>query len=128
MPVGKLWEKNMKFFFGILKISEERSRISGSGSINPRIRGFGSGSGSAPKCHGSPTLLETFTCRKILRLCASSLSENVCKNGRYNSNHNGVGGGYVHTDNRIVVFHILNRDGVKEIFFFIYILPGLAGV
>ena len=47
-------EKNMKnLFFGILKVTEERSRI--------RIRIHYSevrirGSGSAPKCHGFPTL------------------------------------------------------------------------
>ncbi len=39
-------------FFCILKVKEERSRIrSRGGSISQRY-----GSGSAPKCHGSPTL------------------------------------------------------------------------
>jgi hypothetical protein len=65
-----------KFFFGILKVSEERSRIRRWIRIlqsEVRIRR----SGSAPKCHVSPTLLKIFILRhthtqshilKILRL------------------------------------------------------------
>ncbi len=45
MPVGKLYEKRMgNFFFCIMKVSEERSRI----RSWIRIRS---------KCHGSPTML-----------------------------------------------------------------------
>jgi hypothetical protein len=46
--IRKKYEK--KYFVCILKINEERSRIRS--SIRQRY-----GSGSAPKCHGSPTLL-----------------------------------------------------------------------
>ncbi len=60
VPVGKLkeklWEKVK--FFGILKVAEERSRIRSWIRIRyseVRIRG----SGSAPKCHGSPTMLNS---------------------------------------------------------------------
>jgi hypothetical protein len=53
MPVGNLREKNMekKYFFCTLQINEERSRIQSWIRIP----------GSAPKCHGSPTLLIVIT-------------------------------------------------------------------
>jgi hypothetical protein len=58
-PAGKLEEK-YEFFFFILKVTEERSRIGvGFGSICQRSR-----SGSAPKCHGSPILLPSNPARQ----------------------------------------------------------------
>jgi hypothetical protein len=59
-------------------------------------------------------LLETFTRRKLLRLCASSLSANVCNMADL-TNTSGVGGGYV--DYKIINLFILNNDRMKEISF-----------
>ncbi len=50
----KKYEKKY-FFLCILTINEERSRT-----------GVGSESGSAPKCHGSPTLLKSTMNKKII--------------------------------------------------------------
>jgi hypothetical protein len=47
----------MKFFFGILKVTEERSRIRSWIRIQINInQRYGFGCRSAPKRHGSPTL------------------------------------------------------------------------
>jgi hypothetical protein len=63
----KKYEEN--FFFASLKvkISEERSRIRSCPDPEPdpdpevEVRIRGSGAGSAPKCHGSPTLVLTIS-------------------------------------------------------------------
>jgi hypothetical protein len=56
-------------------------------------------------------LLETFTSRKILRLCASPLSANVCKNMADPTNTSGVGGDYV--DNKMIRLPVINSDRMK---------------
>jgi hypothetical protein len=56
----KKYEKN---FFCILKVSEERSRIRSSDpKLDPDPLVRGTIPGTAPKCHGSPTLKE----RKVI--------------------------------------------------------------
>jgi hypothetical protein len=50
--------------------------------------------------------LKTFIGKKVLRLCASSLSAILLKKQQIQLS--GVGGGYVDTE--VVCFHILNRD------------------
>jgi hypothetical protein len=49
MPVGKLQEKNMK--------KNMKKKIVFFASLQSMKKGVGSGSGSARKCHGTPTLL-----------------------------------------------------------------------
>ncbi len=63
--MGKLWEKNVKFFFASLN-SMEKGVGSGVGSrFISQMYGFGSG--SAPKCHGFPTLIPPFGSNLALR-------------------------------------------------------------
>ncbi len=57
--------------------------------------------------------LETLTSIKLLRLCASPLSTNECKNMADPTNTSGVGGGYV--DYKIINLSILNNKRMKEI-------------
>jgi hypothetical protein len=59
--------------------------------------------------------LKTIGSRKILRLCASPLSANVCKNMADPTHTSGVGGGYV--DYKIINLSILNSNRMKEISF-----------
>jgi hypothetical protein len=59
VPAGKLKEKKLKNnFFCTLKVTEERESDSElDPDPDPLARGTGPGSGSAPKYHGSPTLI-----------------------------------------------------------------------
>jgi hypothetical protein len=55
----------------------------------------------------------TFISKKILRLCASSLSANVCQRITVSIQLSGLGGGNV--DNRMFICYIPNRKRTKEI-------------
>jgi hypothetical protein len=74
-----------KFFFGILKVTEERSRIrirSGSGFVSQEV--WIRGSGSAPKCHRSPRLLFTLTIAVPCAIFKNCLiySKYLCRGGQ----------------------------------------------